>query len=410
MRMVLKLFPLVMAVALLSSCAGPQETVKTSCTPQEIAAVILNSQKKESPFFLEKPEGDIFDTYVSDCYQIPDNYVSDGAICTLGGVEAAEIAVLKLADLPYVDKVETLLQEYLGNRVSTFGGYAPEQAAMVENGRVHAIGNYVALLLCEDPDTAAEAFCSCFDPDATLDADYDFAEPDTSTDILRPEHLPFSAEDEIDPTHLPAAPGNITADLLESEVADNQYHADLVLDAWQSGDSSNLGTKDKAILEAASAVIAMEVSDDMAPWEKEVALHDWLIYNVNYDAEALSNLPTATPDPDGDDPYGPLVKGIGTCNGYSSTFKLFMDMVGIPCVTVKGIANTGEDHAWNKVQLDGEWYCVDTTWDDPIDGESHHILFNVTDEFLFNLGFQWDNTTSPEANGTQYAYGNLEVN
>ena len=122
MRMVLKLFPLVMAVALLSSCAGPQETVKTSCTPQEIAAVILNSQKKERPFFLEKPEGDIFDTYVSDCYQIPDNYVSDGASCTLGGVEAAEIAVLKLADLPYVDKVETLLQEYLDNRVSTFGG------------------------------------------------------------------------------------------------------------------------------------------------------------------------------------------------------------------------------------------------------------------------------------------------
>lgn len=84
--------------------------------------------------------------------------------------------------------------------------------------------------------------------------------------------------------------------------------------------------------------------------------------------------------------------------------------MGIPCATVEGIANTGKDHAWNKVQLDGEWYCVDATWDNPIDGDAHYILFNVTDEFLLALGFQWDNASSPEANGILYAFGNLEVN
>lgn len=74
----------------------------------------------------------------------------------------------------------------------------------------------------------------------------------------------------------------------------------------------------------------------MDPWGKEVALHGWLVYNADYDAEALSSLLTASPDPDGDDPYGPLVKGIETCNGYSSTFKLFMDMGGDPLCYRRG--------------------------------------------------------------------------
>lgn len=43
---------------------------------------------------------------------------------------------------------------------------------------------------------------------------------------------------------------------------------------------------------------------------------------------------------------------------------------GIPCVIVQGYAtNTDgytENHAWNYVMLDGNWYAIDTTWDDPI--------------------------------------------
>ena len=147
----------------------------------------------------------------------------------------------------------------------------------------------------------------------------------------------------------------------------------------------------------------------MADWEKELALHDWIIYNVEYDPEALSSLPTATPDPDGDNPYGPLVNGVGVCGGYSSTFKLFMDMVGIPCVTVPGSAPDGEAHAWNMVQLDGEWYCVDTTWDDPVGGSPYHVYFNVQSQYLSAVGFQWDRDSVPEANGLWYGYQNLEV-
>ena len=458
-----KFIPLALSLALLAACSGPPETVETSLTPQKMAAVILNSQESDRQFFLEEPDGDLFDAYITGSYQIPESYITDGAICYLGGVEAAEVAVLELSDSADVDEVEGLLESYLTSRAAAFNGYAPSQAAMAEDGRVETEGNYVALLICEYPALAAEAFHDCFEPGAGLDSDYDFAQEEApEEDDPKPEHLPWSPDESLAPEHLPVTPDdNVEAVPLDGDqpadpdpepapapteakadpvevkqmpapassapvsepvettatsepqtaaASDDEYHPDLVLAAWQSGDSSQLGDKDKAILEAASAVIATEVSDDMEPLEKELALHDWIIYNVDYDPETLSNLPTATPDPDGDNPYGPLVNGVGVCGGYSSTFKLFMDMVGIPCVTVPGLANNGEEHAWNKVQLDGDWYCVDTTWDDPTDADPYHVYFNVRDAYLELIGFQWDKTASPKADGTKYAYTNLEVN
>ena len=84
-----------------------------------------------------------------------------------------------------------------------------------------------------------------------------------------------------------------------------------------------------------------------------------------------------------------------------------MDMLDIECITVYGLPrSSGAEHAWNQVCLDGEWYCVDTAWDDPIGGSPGHTYFNVTTERLRNSGIhQWDETDVPEAVGTKYSYG-----
>ena len=66
-----------------------------------------------------------------------------------------------------------------------------------------------------------------------------------------------------------------------------------------------------------------------------------------------------------------LMKKRAVCEGYANTFKYLMDELNIPCVIVFGNATNSsgetEAHAWNYVQLDnGQWYAIDTTWDDPI--------------------------------------------
>lgn len=58
------------------------------------------------------------------------------------------------------------------------------------------------------------------------------------------------------------------------------------------------------------------------------------------------------------------------CEGYARAFKVLCDEAGIPCVLVDGAADNGsgnpEAHMWNYVKLDGIWYAVDVTWNDPL--------------------------------------------
>lgn len=59
------------------------------------------------------------------------------------------------------------------------------------------------------------------------------------------------------------------------------------------------------------------------------------------------------------------------CDGYSRAFKVLCDQLGIPCVLETGYAkptdqSSGTYHMWNSVQVDGNWYGVDVTWNDPV--------------------------------------------
>ena len=65
---------------------------------------------------------------------------------------------------------------------------------------------------------------------------------------------------------------------------------------------------------------------------------------------------------------------------------------GIDSQVVYGTAGGG--HAWNQVKIDGNWYMVDSTWDDPEYSSkketAFHPYFNVSDEYL-SLNHKWMN-------------------
>lgn len=68
--------------------------------------------------------------------------------------------------------------------------------------------------------------------------------------------------------------------------------------------------------------------------------------------------------------YGGLVERQVVCEGYAKAFKYLMDDLEIPCVLVSGTGTNSngetEAHLWNYVQLEGNWYAVDVTWNDPV--------------------------------------------
>lgn len=91
-------------------------------------------------------------------------------------------------------------------------------------------------------------------------------------------------------------------------------------------------------------------------------VHDYLIDNLEYDS-SLSNDNIYNI-------YGALVNRYTVCEGYARAFKTIMDDLNIPCLIAcgTGINSKGEteSHAWNYVQIDGKWYAIDVTWDDPV--------------------------------------------
>lgn len=102
-------------------------------------------------------------------------------------------------------------------------------------------------------------------------------------------------------------------------------------------------------------------SDGLSDLEKVYRIHNYLVNNTYYAIESTDpNIYTA---------YGALIEGKAVCSGYSKAFQILSHRAGVPSIYVSGIAFNGESmesHAWNKVMVDGDWYNIDVTWDDPV--------------------------------------------
>lgn len=97
-------------------------------------------------------------------------------------------------------------------------------------------------------------------------------------------------------------------------------------------------------------------------YEKIKIVHDYLVDNTKYETTVSKSHIY--------DIYGTLVLKESVCEGYAKSFQYLMNKLDIDNVIVIGIAtnsdNATENHAWNYVKLNEEWYAVDTTWDDPV--------------------------------------------
>lgn len=127
-----------------------------------------------------------------------------------------------------------------------------------------------------------------------------------------------------------------------------------------------------------NVIIDELITDDMSDYSRAKVLHDWLIYNANYDYSYTYY-----------EAAGVLLYGTGVCESYARAYLMLCTAAGLECMYVRGTAGTEEDptawmnHDWNLVNLGGSWYHVDCTWDDPNDGGyERHTYFCVDDETM----------------------------
>lgn len=92
-------------------------------------------------------------------------------------------------------------------------------------------------------------------------------------------------------------------------------------------------------------------------YESVKAVHDYLIEHYDYDDQYQNYLD-----------YEGYVNGTMVCQGYCMAAYLLLSEMDVPVRIVIGAAEDYEkdpDHAWNVVKVDGQWYNMDVTWDDP---------------------------------------------
>lgn len=119
-------------------------------------------------------------------------------------------------------------------------------------------------------------------------------------------------------------------------------------------------------------LIVDEIMKSETDFDKIHSCHDYIVQNYGYDQTKGSA-----------DVYNMLLTGEGTCMAYTGLFDYIMTQCGIESTTAK---SEQLNHIWNVVELDGEYYNVDVTWDDPIGGlpfsTSHKYLLKSDDYFV----------------------------
>ena len=146
----------------------------------------------------------------------------------------------------------------------------------------------------------------------------------------------------------------------------NQYSQKAVVtysvkDALVKKDATGYANDGKEVFDAAFAAVNQVVKDGMSEEEKVKAIHDYLIYSANY----VNNGDYQHAEKWASGAGGVLIHKEGVCNSYAIAFYMMAVSAGLDCRYVTGTADGG-GHAWNQVKVDGKWYYIDCTWDDPI--------------------------------------------
>ena len=117
-------------------------------------------------------------------------------------------------------------------------------------------------------------------------------------------------------------------------------------------------------IDKATEEILLYIEPDMTDFEKIMTVHDYMDLHYVYDLNDM------------DQTYLIMLDKAGVCASYAEAFQHMMNVLGIECTLV---SSNEMGHIWNMVKVDGFWYHVDVTWDDPVPDQfgvvSHKYMF-----------------------------------
>ena len=151
-------------------------------------------------------------------------------------------------------------------------------------------------------------------------------------------------------------------------------------------------------LEEAADKIVAEILKKDSLFERVNYIHDVIVNRTDYVLTGGAHISDAD---------GVLLNGRALCEGYSKAFAYLCQSVGIETFCVIGRSNN-ESHMWNIVKLDGEWYHMDVTFDDPVSDvpTCSYTFFGLTQDAIEETHSIIEIVPLPKATATKYNYYN----
>lgn len=141
--------------------------------------------------------------------------------------------------------------------------------------------------------------------------------------------------------------------------------------------------------------IVKQVNSEWTDLQKVLYVHD--IFALKYQYDTTYTRYSA---------YELFSERTGVCQAYTSAFTAVMKELGIP---VSRVTSQSMNHTWNIVSVDGKWYHIDVTHDDPVAdrlGRVNHGNFLRSDTGIAETNhYEWTDTANTVMSDIKYDSG-----
>ena len=118
----------------------------------------------------------------------------------------------------------------------------------------------------------------------------------------------------------------------------------------------------------------LNINEDNVSVDDIKKIHDYLLGRISYDTDYEINHTEEISN----NAYGAITTGLALCSGYTDTFNIFLDRLGIPNFKI-----TTAKHVWTAIYFEDKWSHIDLTWDDDeINKNNNHNFFMISTEDL----------------------------
>jgi hypothetical protein len=139
-------------------------------------------------------------------------------------------------------------------------------------------------------------------------------------------------------------------------------------------------------------LVAFLIEDAEDDFHAVKRIHDWVADNIVYDTKSFFS---GTVAPEGVGLESVLRSGSSVCSGYTTVFKAMAESAGFRTTQVSGYSRSGfapfresvdftPNHAWNAIQIQDQYYLVDTTWSAGGVNDSEDFIKEYSTKYLFS--------------------------